>query len=89
MSAPKIVVAVLWFLLLSCFFVATRSTASFVVSLVFWVLIITHLVECAAFFPTLRRAPGSLAGHLTRTLLFGFLHVRDVRALSSEDAPPC
>jgi uncharacterized protein YhhL (DUF1145 family) len=86
MSTAKAVVLVLWLLFFSCFFVATSSTVCFVGRLGFWLLATTHLVECAVFLPRLRRAPGSLVGHLLRTLLFGFLHVREVRALTSQEA---
>jgi uncharacterized protein YhhL (DUF1145 family) len=85
MSIAKTVVAVVWLLCFSCFFIAPSSTLSFVGRIGFWVLVVTHAVECAAFLPTLRSAPGPLAGHLVRTLLFGFLHVRDVRALTSQE----
>lgn len=81
MSTSKTVVAVVWVLLFSCFFVATGSTVSLVGRVVFWLMAATHVVECAAFLQMLRRAPGSLSGHLLHTLLFGVLHIQEVRAL--------
>ena len=86
MSASKAVVAVLWLLLFSCFFVATGSTVSLVGRVGFWLMDATHVVECVVFLPMLRRAPGSLASHLLRTMLFGVFHVREVRALVSPEA---
>ena len=38
------------------------------------VLLGLHVLEAAAMFGFLRRQPGSLAGHLVQTLLFGFLY---------------
>ena len=87
MSASKVVVIVVWLLLLSCFFVATSSTVSFVGRIGFWLMAITHVVESAVFLPRLRSAPGSLVSHLLRTLLFGFLHVREVPAPTTRGAP--
>lgn len=87
MSNSKAVVAVVWLLLFSCFFVATSSTISTVGRLAFWLMAIIHVVEYAIFLPRLRGAPGSLVGHLLRTLLFGFLHLREVPALDTRDAP--
>jgi hypothetical protein len=87
MSASKVIVVVVWLLFLSCFFVATSSTVSFLGRMGFWLMAVTHVVECAVFLPRLRRAQGSLASHLLGTLLFGFLHVRDVRAPTAQAAP--
>jgi uncharacterized protein YhhL (DUF1145 family) len=87
MSTAKTVIVVFWLLFVSCFFISTSSTVSFVGRLLFWLLAVTHVVECAIFLPRLRSAPGSLAGHLARTFLFGFLHVRELGALASEEAP--
>ena len=88
MSNAKAVVAVVWLLLFSCFFVATSSTISTVGRLAFWLMAIIHVVEYAIFLPRFRGAPGSLVGHLLRTLLFGFLHIREVPALDIREAPP-
>ena len=88
MSTAKAVVVVVWLLLFSCFFVATSSTVSVVGRLGFWLMAATHVVECVVFLPRLRGAPGSLAGHLLRTLAFGFLHVREVRAPENREEVP-
>jgi uncharacterized protein YhhL (DUF1145 family) len=85
MSTAKAVVLVVWLLFFSCFFVGNGSPISFVGRLAFWILVATHVVECAVFLPTLRRSPGSLVGHLLRTLLFGIIHVREARALTSQE----
>jgi len=85
MSVAKVVVVIVWLLFLSCFFVATTSTVSFLGRLGFWLMAVTHVVECAVFLPRLRSAPGSLVGHLLRTLLFGFLHFREVRGLMTQE----
>lgn len=87
MSTAKGVVVVVWLLLFSSFFIGTGSTASLVGRLAFWILVAIHVVECAVFLPTLRRAPGPLVGHLLRTFLFGVFHVREVRALTSQEPP--
>lgn len=86
MSTAKAVVVVAWILLFSCFFVATGSTVSLVGRVGFWMMAATHVVECVVFLQTLRRAPGSLASHLLRTLLFGVFHVREVRALVNRES---
>ena len=87
MSTSKAVVLVVWLLLISCFFVATSSTISTVGRLGFWLMAIIHVVEYAVFLPRFRNAPGSSIGHLLRTLVFGFLHIREVPALDTQGAP--
>ena len=47
---------------------------------IFWLLAFVHAIECLAFLPRLRRAPGSLAHHLGQTFLFGILHLREISA---------
>jgi len=42
---------------------------------IFFGMLAVHAIEAAAFLPRLRAAGGSLAGHVARTLLFGFLHI--------------
>ena len=46
--------------------------------LVFWVLLVTHAVECAVFLPRMRAAGGSLAHHLVQVMLFGVFHARSL-----------
>jgi uncharacterized protein YhhL (DUF1145 family) len=87
MSLAKAVVVVSWLLFFSCFFIATSSTVSLVGRSCFWLLAITHAIESVVFLPRLRSAPGSLVGHLARTMLFGVLHVREIRDLTSQQAP--
>ena len=88
MSIAKAAVVIVWLLLFSCFFVATNSTGSLLGRLGFWLMATIHMVECAVFLPRLGSAPGPLLGHLLRTLVFGFLHVREVPALTNQQAPP-
>ena len=88
MSPAKAVVLIVWLLFFSCFFVATGSTVSLLGRLGFWLMATIHMVECAVFLPRLGSAPGSLFDHLLRTLLFGFLHIREVRSLTTQEAPP-
>lgn len=88
MSIAKSALVIVWLLFFSCFFVATNSTISLLGRLGFWLMATIHMVECAVFLPRLGNAPGPLLGHLLRTLVFGFLHVREVPALTTEQAPP-
>ena len=45
----------------------------------FWFLLVAHTLECLIFLPKLKRAAGSLGGHLVQTLIFGIVHVRGLR----------
>ena len=77
MSAPKILLLGVWLL---CLFAVVGGGGGFLAlcRAVFWGMIAVHAIECLIFLGRLRRAPGPLAGHLARTLLFGFLHVREL-----------
>jgi uncharacterized protein YhhL (DUF1145 family) len=78
MSAPKLLLLGVWLL---CLFAVVGGGGGWFLSLsrtVFWGMIAVHGIECLVFLGRLRRAPGPLAGQLARTLLFGFLHVREL-----------
>lgn len=46
----------------------------------FWILLVSHAMAAVAGYETLREAPGSLASHVGRTLLWGNLHLREIVA---------
>jgi uncharacterized protein YhhL (DUF1145 family) len=41
-------------------------------------MLLVHGVECLVFLGRLRRGPGPLPGQLAQTLLFGYVHVREL-----------
>jgi uncharacterized protein YhhL (DUF1145 family) len=86
-SSPRIAVLVLWLALLAAFLVSSSPLAS-VGRAVFVLLVVVHAIECVVFLPRLRKAPGSLAGHLLQTLVFGIVHVRELPAETGAAGPP-
>lgn len=80
MSAPKIVLSVIWLACLASFGVGGDSLWATAGRVTFAVMVLAHLVECVVFSAELRRAGGSFAGHLAQVFLFGVLHLREVRA---------
>jgi len=79
MSGPRIALLGVWLLLAAAFLVGGDSTLAYYARIGFWVMAGVHVLECLVFLPLLRRAPGSLGGHLANTLVFGVLHVRELR----------
>jgi len=78
MNPIKIGVLATWLVAAAGFFVAPESTLAGLGRALFWFLLVVHVIECVVFLPKLRRAPGSLAGHLGQTLVFGIAHARDL-----------
>ena len=78
LSAAKWTVLAAWLLGALAFLGPRESAIAGFGRGIFWLLAAVHAVECLVFLPRLRRAPGSLAGHLRQTFLFGILHVRDL-----------
>ncbi len=74
----KGVLIVVWLVALAAFFVAPKSTLSQAGRVVFWLMAIIHTAQFIIFLPKFLAAPGSFVGHLLRTMLFGYLHVREV-----------
>jgi uncharacterized protein YhhL (DUF1145 family) len=79
--APKVVVGILWVYCALSFFAPLPLAG--IGRLVFWVLLITHAVECAVFLPRMRAAGGSLAHHIAQVMLWGVFHGRTLPAASS------
>ncbi len=75
MAHAKAIVGAVWFLALVGTVFASSTLAS-LCRFVLAVLVVAHVLECVVYLPKLRRAHGSLAGHLWHTFLFGIAHLR-------------
>ncbi len=74
----KMAVIVAWLLGFGALLLTPGSTPALVGGWLLGILVVAHAVECVVFLPRLRKAPGSLPGHLLRTFVFGILHVREL-----------
>jgi len=79
MQLGKVLVAVVWGLAFAFLFAPAGSSVASFGRVLVGVLAVVHAAECVLFLPTLRKAPGSLAGHLAQTFAFGVVHYQDVR----------
>jgi uncharacterized protein YhhL (DUF1145 family) len=87
MSILKLVLVPIWVLCLVAMIVPGEGAALTLGRRLFFFLVIAHAIECVVFFGRLRRAPGSLAGHLLQTFLFGVVHVRGLPATEGGARP--
>jgi len=78
MSAPKLLLVGVWILCLAAVLLGGGGWFLTLCRKVFWVMLVVHGIECIVFLGRLRQAPGSLVGQLAQTLLFGFVHVREL-----------
>ena len=78
MSAPKLVILGVWLLCVVAFLGGGDGWFLALCRRVFWLMLVVHGVECVLFRDRLRRASGSLPGHLAQTLLFGLFHLREL-----------
>ncbi|MFQ5330239.1 MAG: hypothetical protein ACE5D4_09680 [Thermodesulfobacteriota bacterium] len=74
----KVILIAVWVIAIAAFFVAPRSTPSQALRFLFWIMAIVHTAQFIIFLPKMLAAPGSFVGHLVKTMLFGYLHVRKV-----------
>jgi len=72
----KMVVAAAWVLAIVSLLTPSTSNLLWTGRALFWFLLVAHAVECLIFLPALRRAGGSLAEHLAKTMVFGVFYVR-------------
>lgn len=76
MSLTRIALLVAWLLLLATVLLPGTTWMYTLGRWLFWALIVAHAIECVLFFSRLRKAPGSLAGNLWNTMLFGIFHIK-------------
>ena len=87
MHPGKICLIVVWAYGLGSFFIAPESTAAWIGRVVFVGMAAIHVIECAVFFPAIRRAGGSLGSHLAQVFAFGFLHLQAIGAFAKPGGP--
>ena len=84
MNLGKIVLIVFWLVLLSGFIIDSpiapfgRWAAT--------VMFLVHLVEALAYRGALAKAPGSMGHNIVQTVIFGFLHIREVHGAGEGQA---
>lgn len=76
MSITRIALLVAWLLLLAAVLLPGAHPMQAAGRWLLWILIVAHAIECVVFFSRLRKAPGSLAGNLWNTMLFGIFHIK-------------
>lgn len=80
MSTAKIVMLVLY-AVLAGLAITQGDTAAGIWSLrLLYLLAVLHIIEVAVYFKLCKAAGGSLSGHLLSVLLFGVLHVKELKA---------
>ena len=79
-------VAGVWIACLAIMLFAPGTQAALAARAVFCIMAVAHIVECVVFLPRLRRAGGSLGGHLLQTLVFGVFHLRTLADQPGADA---
>lgn len=75
LALAKVLVVLGWLAAAAGFWLPGSHDWASLGRLLFFVLLGIHAFEALVFLPRLRAAGGSLAGHVLRTLVFGFLHV--------------
>ena len=66
-----------WIIAVASFFIESEASGLF--RLAFWAVLAIHFIEFLAYSSLFRSSGGSLAIHFARTLVFGFLHILEVR----------
>ena len=84
MDPKKACLAVLWLACTACFFVEEESLWKLAGQIVFCGMLIIHALEWLAFRDLFKGSASGALGNLTGTLLFGILHIQDVRAEVAE-----
>jgi len=80
MSTAKIVMLVVY-AILAGLAITQGDTAAGIWSLrLLYLLAVLHIIEVAVYFKLCKAAGGSLGGHLLSVLLFGVLHVKELKA---------
>ncbi len=79
----KLLVAVTWFAAAAGFLFPPSSTFGQLGRLLFFLLLGVHTIECAVFYPTLKRTGRPVGLELARTLFYGVAHYAEAKALAA------
>ena len=85
MSGAKIAALVVYAVLAVLAFAQAGTPAGIWSLRILLVLLVAHAIEVLVFFKACQRAGGSLPGHLINVLLFGVIHMREVKAAQGAD----
>ncbi len=88
MSLPKIALLATWAAAAVCLFLPGEGGPVALGRWLFGILAVVHAIECVVFYRLLSDAPGGLASNLLQTLVFGVLHVSEVRAAQNAGGGP-
>ena len=80
MSVGKVVLLVLYAVLVVLAITQAGTQTGTIVNWIVLGLVVVHTFEVVLFFRLCRDAEGPLPGHLLKVLLFGALHVKDLKA---------
>jgi uncharacterized protein YhhL (DUF1145 family) len=78
----KLLVTVTWFAAAAGFLLPPSSGFGQLGRMLFFLLLAVHAVECAVFYPTLKRTGRPLGLELARTLFYGVAHYAEAKALA-------
>ena len=84
MSAGKIVMIVLYAVLAVLAITQGDNSAGIWAVRVLVILAVVHIIETVVFFKLCKAAGGSLGGNLLSVLLFGVLHVKELKAAQGD-----
>ena len=87
MNLAKAGVLLIWALIIGAFFYPAESTAVMVLRAAGGFLVVAHGIEVAVFWRVLKKAPGSLTGHIVSTLLYGVFHVGALKKAQRTASP--
>jgi len=79
-NPKKALLIVLWLICVACFFVPQENLYLLAGRIVFFGMLIIHAIEWLAFRELLKGSANGAIGNLSGTLLFGILHIQEVRA---------
>jgi len=80
MSAPKIVLLVVYAVLAGLALTQGGTPAGVWGLRILGILVVVHCIEVLVFFKTCQQAGGSLPVHLLNVFFFGVLHVKEIKA---------
>jgi len=78
----KALLAVIWLLAAACFFLPASGWAT-AGKLVFVCLLVSHAIECAVFWKTLRGTGRPMSTEILQTVLFGYVHYQAIQGQQS------
>jgi|TARA_R110002072_G_scaffold125804_1_gene262054 hypothetical protein len=86
MKVSKIITLIIWAVCAWCLVITDNSIWVITGRALFWVLLVSHLLEFVIYLPKLRKMDGSMPAYFINIMLFGIVYWNEIKPGDNPDS---